>query len=417
MKKLCFTLAFTAIISLFLQLPVIAQVKPLNPATNDFSALKSAIGNARIVLLGEQTHGEASTFEMKTQLIKYLHEEMNFDVLAFESGLFDCAEIWQRTLKGADFAAQLPGNLFYMYAGSQEMKPLFNYVQSLVGTPQQLSITGFDSQHSGGFAKKELFPAFEAFLQKRAANLLDSNFNTFKKVTIATINSNTYRPSEEEKKAFLSTVQRLKISLNGNLITDRMEGENIFSMLGFWNQVVASIESQALRYWQMVEGNEVSVRDLQMANNLIWLAEQAYPGKKIIVWAHNIHIAKNTDQMIVPNSPDLQAYLSSYKPMGETINRYFGKKAFTIGFNSSEGTFVNYTDFKVLPVPAVDPTSLEAKFAQEKLPIQLCNFHGLGKWWHTPQLSTLFDFVPVKADWSKVYDAILYIKTATPTTK
>jgi hypothetical protein len=57
--------------------------------------------------------------------------------------------------------------------------------------------------------------------------------------------------------------------------------------------VVCSIESQTLRYWQMTTGNEVSVRDLQMAENLIWLAEKAYPGKKIIVWAHNGHIAKS----------------------------------------------------------------------------------------------------------------------------
>jgi len=34
----------------------------------------------------------------------------------------------------------------------------------------------------------------------------------------------------------------------------------------------------------MTTGNEMSVRDEQMARNLIWLAEKAYPGKKIIVW-------------------------------------------------------------------------------------------------------------------------------------
>jgi len=41
-------------------------------------------------MLGEQSHGEATTYETKIKLIKFLHQEMDFDILAIESGFYDC---------------------------------------------------------------------------------------------------------------------------------------------------------------------------------------------------------------------------------------------------------------------------------------------------------------------------------------
>ncbi len=41
----------------------------------------------RLTLLGEPGHSP-EYYEIKIQLVKYLHEQLDFDVLAFESGLY-----------------------------------------------------------------------------------------------------------------------------------------------------------------------------------------------------------------------------------------------------------------------------------------------------------------------------------------
>jgi erythromycin esterase-like protein len=62
------------------------RLSSINPDSIDYSDLAPigrAIGDARVVMLGEQDHGDAPTFLAKARLIKYLHEKKGFNVLAF----------------------------------------------------------------------------------------------------------------------------------------------------------------------------------------------------------------------------------------------------------------------------------------------------------------------------------------------
>lgn len=56
------------------------EVKDNDENFAGFEKFKNAIGDAKIVMLGEQSHTDATTFETKIKLIKYLHQEMGFDI-------------------------------------------------------------------------------------------------------------------------------------------------------------------------------------------------------------------------------------------------------------------------------------------------------------------------------------------------
>src|SRR5687768_4564334 len=80
----------------------IRSIVPEDRSFSDLQPLKKILGNSRVVLLGEQSHGDGSVFLAKTRMIQFLHEEMGFGVLAFESGLYDCRRAWEALQAGED---------------------------------------------------------------------------------------------------------------------------------------------------------------------------------------------------------------------------------------------------------------------------------------------------------------------------
>ena len=403
-----------------------SSVRSIAPDDSDYSdlnGLKAAIGGARIVLLGEQTHGEGSTFGAKTRLIKFLHEKMGFDVLAFESGFYDCARIWENVEQGGTLSQEVIGSLFYMYATSVQMQPLFDYIQGELhgGQPgadgmqsglhgaRPLVLTGFESQHTGVKSKTLLFNDFERFLRKEHPAALDEEWDLFRRVSVATFASRDYRPSPVERTRFFAKLSSLQRMLN----EDGKVTDSLTNSIGFWYQVVNSIESQTTRYWQMVTGNEVSVRDLQMAKNLIWLAEKAYPGKKIIVWAHNVHIAKGMSTLVTGSQPPRKPE-DAFVPMGATVHHYFGNRAYCIGFSGSEGSFMNYVNDQIVNAAARPAGSIEGTLAAAGDAYAFVDYRRATGPLRQLQSATLADYGEVKGIWPDVFDGLFFIAKVWP---
>ncbi|MDH3590506.1 MAG: erythromycin esterase family protein, partial [Planctomycetota bacterium] len=84
---------------------------------------------------------------------------------------------------------------------------------------------------------------------------------------------------------------------------------------------------------KMGQWGSVAMRDEQMAKNFRWLADERYPGQKIMTWAATFHQAHNLKLVEAPrvNYADLRA-------MGEFLHEWYGDKLFTIGFCAYQGT-------------------------------------------------------------------------------
>jgi erythromycin esterase len=404
----------------------VSPVRSIDPADTDFSdlaGLKTAIGDARMVLLGEQTHGEGSTFLAKTRIIKFLHEKLGFEVLAFESGFYDCARIWENVKSGGGLSDEVIGSLFYMYATSRQMQPLFDYIQSGLRQDHSLIVAGFESQHSGVKAKRDLFVDFQRFLKRSNPEMMDSAWKLFRQVSVSTFTSRDYRPGEEEKGIFFREILALKQVLGDDKPArgKLADGDSLTGSAGFWYRVVCSIESQALRYWQMTKGNEVSVRDLQMAKNLIWLAEKAYPGKKIIVWAHNVHISKSItslgpDSAEASKSPSGKAPggAAAFVPMGVTIHDYFGARAYHIGFSGSEGSYMDYVDSHIISLVPKAGNNIEGMLAGTGYAYAFINYHSSPGALRQKQQASWADYGDMEACWPDVFDGLFFIKKVFP---
>ncbi len=127
-------------------------VQTLDPRVRDLSdltPLKDAIGNARIVQLGEQSHRDGATFLAKVRLIRFLHEQLGFNVLAWESGFFDCEEMDSALRGNEPLGKAIQRGVFEMWGRSALVRPLFEYTRLSHKTRAPLRMTGVDIQFSG----------------------------------------------------------------------------------------------------------------------------------------------------------------------------------------------------------------------------------------------------------------------------
>jgi hypothetical protein len=68
----------------------------------DMQELRTVVGDARIVMLGEPTHGNREVYQLKHRMVEFLVEEMGFDVLVMETPMpesFDVQRVrydWRR---------------------------------------------------------------------------------------------------------------------------------------------------------------------------------------------------------------------------------------------------------------------------------------------------------------------------------
>ncbi|MDO3675729.1 erythromycin esterase family protein [Paenibacillus ehimensis] len=81
---------------------------------------------------------------MKTRLIQYLHEELGFDVIAFESGMGNAAGAYARV--GSRSPEELMKDTIFGVWWSKETLPLFDYIKQSAGTERPLIPSGFDMQ-------------------------------------------------------------------------------------------------------------------------------------------------------------------------------------------------------------------------------------------------------------------------------
>ena len=289
---------------------------------SDLQFLKKIIerDSVKVIMLGEQTLGDGSTFLAKSRLIKFLHKEAGFDVLAFESGLFDCTYAWDEIKRSGKYAEGIRNAVFPMWVNSNECEELINYLQSTLGTSKPMELSGFDSQLTGYESCQLLI---EEFFRNNLDFLTQGEKNLFVKIA---------RLDEEIKtgkdKTYNNTVLD-KISLNLDSLS------KINSKFEYWKLVIDGVRIGYNEYLAMkfTEGEYtdpeiINARDIQMGKNLVWLLNNKYKNRKVIVWAASFHNSRNISELLVKDSDSL--YMNNlYKKtvtMGDVVYRSSGKK-------------------------------------------------------------------------------------------
>ncbi|MEP6621040.1 MAG: erythromycin esterase family protein [bacterium] len=402
----------------------IRSIDPADAGFSDLQALKTAIGSSRVVMLGEQSHGDGTTFLAKTRLIRFLHEDMGFDVLAFESGFFDVHEAWKRIQTGTPAVTAARSSIFGLWSYSEQVRPLFDYIGANAHAARPLVLLGMDCQFTGTGVNgtgPTFITKLEAYLTSQGSTILSApEWAAFGVIadSVAKRGYDDLAPSAAESAAFDAGSALLMRE------TVRLRDASPSAESSFWAQLAKSLDSQfhALWYSWADPTNTLAydiVRDSGMARNIIWLANTAYAGSKIIVWAHAEHLQLNPEGVadIAGNKP-----FAGWANTGYLTKSALGDQVYSIGFLAGTGTAQRADAVPPPPITIGPPRAgswddVLLSLNKPYVFLDLRNPAPGGEWVKGPRIARPFFYAENYANWSTAFDAFVFTATMTPSVR
>ncbi|MGW8265684.1 MAG: erythromycin esterase family protein [Longimicrobiales bacterium] len=298
----------------------------------DLRFLKDMIGDASVVSLGEATHGTREFFQMKHRILEFLVEEMDFDLFAIEATWPEANRLNEYVHTGNGDPAVLLSGLYFWTWNTQEVLDMIQWMrahnQNPGGAPT-VSFLGFDMQFPGMAIDNVIEylasvdpPASEGASARYACMLPFSNGPTGSRPSQA-----RYR---DETQGFRDDCLQDLRAVRDSLLAHQDEYEAASSAVEFSRADRSA--RVVLQFEDMESGRTPGARDVYMAENAIWLHDEAGPESRIVLWAHNGHVADN------PTYGQGQS-------MGWHLRRHYQGDMVIVGFDFYQGGFraVNQT--------------------------------------------------------------------------
>lgn len=279
---------------------------------DDLEPLKDVIGDARIVALGEATHGTREFFLMKHRLLEFLVQEMGFNVFAIEANWPESNLVNDYVQSGAGDPAQRLRGIYFWTWNTQEVLDMILWMRSHNENPgdaPQVSFVGFDAQYAH-VAMDNVLEYLEqvdpASVEQASASYACLDGYQFKMYEYSELPVSDQAACREGLQAVYDLVQA-------------SQGDSEARAQALQNaRVVLQVED--------ISGDGgYAARDRYMADNLAWLLEQAGPDAKIVLWAHNDHIALTN--------------ATGDKAMGGYLHEMYGDEMLVVGFTFYQGAF------------------------------------------------------------------------------
>jgi erythromycin esterase len=368
----------------------------------DLEPLGELIGEARVVALGEATHGTREFFQLKHRLLEYLVAEHGFTVFALEANQPECRALDDYVLHGKGDARRALAGIYAEVWQTEELLALIEWMRAWNADPQhaaKVRFAGYDMQ-----ASPVAYATVAAFVRQHAPRHAEAMLAPL--VVLG-------EPSGHTSVARATAEERARIAAG-------------FDTLGEWFDARPGVPAdvrhdlavleQAYRLYAADETEASAIRDRAMADNLgWWMAQQ--PGARLVVWAHNGHIS-NT--------------LEAFPNMGSHLRRELGASYLNVGFVFGEGGFQtrsassDATGLEAFTVGAPPESNASVAFSRTGKPLLVLDLRALPthgpvpEWFATPHpvreigaVYTSEKAMTTMMVLPALYDAVIYVDRTT----
>jgi len=286
---------------------------------DDLMPLKMIIADARIVALGEATHGTREFFQMKHRMLEFLVQEMGFTTFALEANWPEANRVNDYVQTGKGAPAQLLAGLYFWTWDTQEVLDMIQWMRAYNqtrGSAPPVSFRGFDMQIPRMAVDNVI--QYVLKMDPAASKQVDALFSCF-------------RPYQEALQSYagaslaIRTQCRQDLQAVVDLLRQRQADYEGRSSRAEFAQALhsARMVQQAESVFSVANGDHPA-RDRYLAENVSWLLDQAGPNAKMVVWAHNGHVGVDS---------------TSGESMGAHLRKQHGNAMVSFGLTFYGGSF------------------------------------------------------------------------------
>ena len=367
-----------------------------NAPLGDLAPIGRIVGDARIVALGEGTHGTSEFFQMKHRLTKYLAQNKGFTVFAIEANMPEARRVNEYVLTGrGDPKAALAGLYFWTW-NTREVLDLIEWMRSYNASGKgHMEFWGFDLQTPN--VAMDSVRAFVRRADKAYTATLDSAYGRIDAVL------------QERRNNTVSAVAASYWESEADRVLSHLQNRrDAYVAAGHDSLDVAWAIQNARIVVQAARTTRSGSRDSSMAINVQWIAAHQPAGTKMVLWAHNGHVAR------VPNW------------MGAHLAARYGDAMRVIGFSLGDGdyTAVGPRGLASYPAAAPQPGTLEEVFRAAKIPRFALDLRGVAGRPESAFLAASHDFRNIGAmamdnqffatSLASQFDAVIYFDHTGP---
>ncbi len=319
--------------------------------TADLQPLLKRIGDARIVLIGEASHGTSEFYRMRAEITKALLEQKGFDFVAVEAD-------WPDAYRIHDFVTHRQRDEPHDWEAFARFPTWMwrnHEVLDFIHWLRDFNLDQRSPERRAGFYGLDLYslftsihcvldyldrvdPAAAAVARERYGCLTpwEGDPATYGRAAL----SGQYRSCETE------VVQMLRDMAQRRAEAAVKNGEDLFDA-----QLNAQLVADAERYYRlMYYGSDESWnhRDTHMFDTLKRLLDRYGSGSKAVVWEHNSHLG---------NAAATQFGIRGQLNVGQLCREEFGDAVYAIGQGTDHGTVAAASEWEApMQVKQVRPS-------------------------------------------------------------